>query len=206
MNPAPDRYRPSPAELLELVTGAPLAWIVSAGPDLCVTPLPLRPRVDPEGRLTALAGHFPGSSPHLAVLRAQPRALMLFTGPQAYISPSWMSERTWAPTWHSATAAFAVDVAFDDDPAVLRETLADLIDAQEAGRPKAWRLEETGERYARLAPNIHAFRAEIRETRAAFRLGQDEGPAEFAQILTGLRGEGREDMAGLMERFALARR
>jgi transcriptional regulator len=205
MNPAPERYRPSPAELLDLVTGAPLAWIVSAGPSFHVTPLPLRPRVDAEGRLTALAGHFPGSSPHLPVLRAQPRALMLFTGPQAYISPSWLGQRNWAPTWQSATAAFAVDVAFADDPAALRETLADLIDAQEAGRPSPWTLEELGERYAGLAPHIHAFRAEIRETRAAFRLGQDEAPLEFAQILAGLRGEGREDMAGLMERFARAR-
>ena len=43
-----------------------------------------------------------------------------------------------------------------------------------------------GARYAELAVRVVAFRATVRETHARFKLGQDEKPRAFAEIVEGL--------------------
>ena len=178
----------------------PLAWIVSAdGP--FATPLPLRPRLDGKGRLVGLLGHFARSNPHWERLRANPRGLALFMGPHAYVSPSWMSDRVQAPTWNYASAAFALEFEFIDDPDELRASLADLVDAMEAGRPDAWSVEEVEDRYAGLSQHIVGFRAAIIGSKATFKLGQEERDDVFGDIMAGLAAEGRGDLVSWMTTF-----
>jgi transcriptional regulator len=43
-----------------------------------------------------------------------------------------------------------------------------------------------GARYAQLAQYVIAFRATVREVHAAFKLGQDERPETFAEIVAGV--------------------
>jgi predicted FMN-binding regulatory protein PaiB len=176
------------ADVLRLVTEHPLAWVV-AGDGLSATPLPVRPLLDAGGRLTGLISHLARRNPQLEVMRATPRATLLFMGPQGYISPSWISRRTWGPTWNYASAAFDCSLEFFDDAEGLRALLDDLAGSLEAGRENAWSVEEMGPRYDQLSKAIVGFRATILDRRAVFKLGQDESDAEFAEILTGL-GEG----------------
>jgi transcriptional regulator len=198
MDPVPPPFRPAKDDqAFELVTNHPLAWVVTE--PLSALLLPVRPVTAPDGELTKLKGHFPRSSPMLRRLQEQPRALVLFTGPAAYISPSWLRNRAQAPTWASASVAFECEFAFDDTGASLRSNLADLVDAMEAGRPDPWTLDELGERYDRLAAGIIAFSADIVASREAFRLGQNEDAASFADILSGLSSEGNLDLVSMME-------
>lgn len=198
--PVPPPFRPrSEADVLALVTENPLAWVVSS--PLSALLLPLRPVTDASGKLTAFSGHFPRSSPLLKELMEQPQALILFNGPSAYISPSWMRNRTQAPTWASASASFRCEFAFTESPDELRSRLNDLVDAMELGRPNSWRLEEVGERYESLARRIIPFSASILSQRVAFRLGQNEDEETFEDVLTGLRADGEEAIVAMMEEF-----
>jgi len=124
-----DIFAPASAEqVLNLVLAHPLAWVVSHGATgFRATPLPLRPRVGADGRIEALEGHLPRANPHCELLRREPDALILFSGPQGYVSPSWVSDRTWAPTWNYAVVQFLVKVAFDEAPARLEAHLDDLL-------------------------------------------------------------------------------
>ena len=178
----------SEEQVLRLVLEHPLAWVVSRdGEGFRATPLPLRPRVA-GGRIAALEGHFPRAHPQCAALQRDGRALILFTGPQGYISPSWVSNRTWAPTWNYAVVQFIVDVAFDETPARLDAHLDDLVNAMERGRPGAWRVTEMGARYDTLKRRIIPFDATVVEQRARFKLGQDESDGVFADITNALAG------------------
>jgi transcriptional regulator len=75
----------------------------------------------------------------------------------------------------------------------------------EAGRPDAWAMAEMGERYARLAQGVTALRGRITATRATFKLGQDEAPKDFAQLLAGLAGGGEHELVAWMRDFAAPR-
>jgi predicted FMN-binding regulatory protein PaiB len=66
------------------------------------------------------------------------RALFLFQGPHAYISPSWISDRTWGPTWNYAVIRIEADVRFLPDRA--DEVLARLVRKMERGRERAWSI------------------------------------------------------------------
>lgn len=183
----------SDEQVLRLVLSHPLAWVVSldAG-EFRATPLPLRPRVGAAGRIEALEGHIARSNPHCAALQRDGRALLLFSGPQGYISPSWVSNRTWAPTWNYAVVQFLVTIAFDESPGRLDAHLDDLVTAMERGRPNAWHPSEMGGRYETLKRRIVPFEATVVEQRAKFKLGQDESDTVFADIAAAL-GQSKSD-------------
>jgi transcriptional regulator len=186
-------------QVLRLVLEHPLAWVVSQGADgLRASPLPLRPRVGGDGRIAALEGHIPRSNPQFAALQHDGRALLLFAGPQGYVSPSWVSNRTWAPTWNFAVVQFLVTIAFDETPARLDAHLHDLVEAMERGRPGAWHPSEMGARYETLKRMIVPFEAKVIEQRARFKLGQDERDAVFAEITEGLARSGADALVAWM--------
>jgi len=191
---------PSPAEVVRLIRENPLAWLVSgSGADFCATLLPLRPITDAEARVQMLLGHFARSNRHVELLKRDPHAAVLFLGPQGFISPSWMSDRTQAPTWNYASAQFRIEVQFCDESG-LDEILRDLIDAMEEGRPHAWNAAEMGERYRLLARRIIGFRARVLSSSAKFKLGQDERDDVFADICRALDAEDQQPLLEWMKR------
>ena len=186
----------SDKQVLRLVLEHPLAWVVSSdGGAFCARPLPLRPRVGADGRIEALEGHMARSNPLCAALQRDARALILFSGPHGYISPSWMANRTWAPTWNYVVVQFVVTVAFDETPARLDAHLHDLADAMERDRPAAWHPSDMGARYEKIKHMIVPFEARVVEQRARFKLGQDERDTVFAEITEAL---GRSDSDALL--------
>jgi transcriptional regulator len=203
MTERPDVFAPkSEEQVLRLVLQHPLAWVVSLEDErFRATPLPLRPRVGAGGRIEALEGHIGRSNPQCAALQRDPRAILLFSGPQGYISPSWISNRTWAPTWNYAIAQFLVTIAFDETPARLDAHLDDLVTAMERGRPKAWSPTEMGGRYDTLKKRIVPFDAKVVEQRAKFKLGQDERDEVFGEITAALDGSGSDSLLAWMREF-----
>lgn len=173
----------SSGDILDLIREHPLAWVVSSGTDsMTATPLPMLADTDDNGRIIRLVGHFARSNPHVPALMACPRALFLFQGPQGYASPSWVSDRTWAPTWNYAVVQIEADVQFRPDETDV--ALNRLVTAMELDRERAWSTAEMGPRFDQLKKGIIAFEAEVRAVRARFKLGQDEHPTVLAQILT----------------------
>lgn len=192
MDPVPPHFQVPHEEIVRLIGDHPLAWVVT--PDGQAQLFPVRPVLDARGALTELSGHFPRASGICRAVAYGGRASFLFQGPSAYVSSSWFVNRRLAPTWASMSVAIVADVTLRDDPAELRRSLTELVDAQEAGRARAWSLGEMGDRYDLLAARIVAFRASIAHVRAAFRLCQDEDDETFSQVVEALGLEGRGDI------------
>lgn len=187
-------------DLADLAATHPLAWLCSVGPSgLMATPLPLLLQRAADGRLLAVEGHLARTNPQVAALQAQPDALLLWMGVQGYVSPSWMADRTQAPTWNYASAQCRVHVRFDEGDVVPH--LRTLVDAHEAGRPDAWSMDEMGARLHLLAPRVIGFRAEVVQLQERYKLGQDERDDVFADILAGLDAGGPSVLAAWMRRF-----
>ncbi|MHB8530564.1 MAG: FMN-binding negative transcriptional regulator [Caulobacteraceae bacterium] len=203
--PQPSLAMSAPAataqEIARLILENPLAWIVSGeAAGARATPLPLRPRIAADGRIDALVGHFARSNPQVADLEREPRATILFLGPHAYISPSWLADRTQAPTWNYAAAKFSVALEWITGEAGLRALLGDLVAAVEKGRENPWRVEEMGERYDRLAGRIVGFVARVIAVEVKLKLGQDDRDDVFADASAALAREAREDVLDWMAR------
>ncbi|MFP6681483.1 MAG: FMN-binding negative transcriptional regulator, partial [Gammaproteobacteria bacterium] len=142
-------FQPKDAEGLgEFIRQQPLASLVSCiENDLEATQLPLLAELDPEGNVVELIGHMARSNRHVEMIEQNPRAIAIFLGAQGHISPSWMRDRTQAPTWNFETAHFIVDVSFVQTQDETAEAVARLLDAMEHGRPNRWHSSELGPRY-----------------------------------------------------------
>lgn len=189
----------APEDVARLIAAAPLAWLVSAEP-FAATPLPVTAVTGADGALVRLDGHFSRRNPHVDILRAAPRATFLFLGPNGYVSPSWMADRTQAPTWNFASLQVDARLRLIEDEAGILASLDGLIAVHEAGRPRAWSAAEMGERLNRLARGVVAFEAEVLALRPFFKLGQDDRDDVYADVLTALDAEGPADLAAWIRR------
>ncbi len=185
------------ADVRALVEGYPLAWVCGgAVAALETSQLPLIGVFDDAGRLVELIGHLMRSNPLHAALSDDPRATILFSGPQTYVSPEHARRRNWAPTWNYAQLTVGAEIAFDGD--LTEYALKVLIDAMEAGRAAPWGVEELGPRYYGMLERIIGFRARVTSVSGKFKLGQDEDDATLGAILDTL-PDG--DMTAWMRRF-----
>jgi transcriptional regulator len=190
------------ADVVRFISAHPLAFVVAnGGAPADITLLPLRPERVTDGRIETLTGHYPRNNPQVAQLHADPRATLLFLGPNGYISPSWFSDRTQAPTWNYASANLDVRIEFLDTPQDLDRIVRDLVDAMEAGRQRAWRVEDMHARYRLLLQQIIPFRATVVDIRAKFKLGQDERDDTWPEILRGVAAGGNDALLQMMRDF-----
>jgi transcriptional regulator len=180
-------------DVRDLIAQYPLAWVVAVGA-ADGSLLPLLGEYDAEGRLVALIGHLARRNPLHARLVAAPAATILFTGPQAYISPDHAERRDWGPTWNYAQLVVEAEVTFEPDNSV--RALDKLVQAMEQDR---WTHEELGTRFDGMAAAIIAFRARVTRLSGRFKLGQDEPRSVFAAIV---RNHPDAALVHWMERFA----
>ncbi|HET6525673.1 FMN-binding negative transcriptional regulator [Sphingopyxis sp.] len=166
------------ADVSQLISDYPLAWLVSR--DFHASPLPLLAETGANGSVTALFGHCGRRNPLVADFRADPRGLVLFTGPEAYVPTTLLSKPDWAPTWNYAVLRFTVEIEFVEDET--KDAIERLVARMEDG---AWSTASLGARYEKMLDQIIAFRAHVRSAEHRFKLGQDESAGGFAEIVAG---------------------
>lgn len=169
------------ADVQALIADYPLASVVASARPAVTSLLPLIGEYDAGGRLVTLIGHLARSNPLHGALAADPRAVLLFRGPQGYVSPEHAGRRDWGPTWNYAELVIEAEVRFDD--ALTEEALDVLIEAMERGRAAPWRSSELGPRYIGMRERIIGFRAHVTGVSGRFKLGQDERPETLRSIL-----------------------
>lgn len=180
-----------------LITLYPLAWVCSIGDAAAeASQLPLIGEYDGDGRLVSLIGHLGRANPLCDRLCVDRRALLLFSGPGAYVSPEHAGERDWAPTWNYANLRITADVIVD--AALTAEALDILVAAMEEGRPAPWTRDEIAHRYAGMARAIIGFRATVTAIAGRFKFGQDESDPVYRTILDRLPAP---DVADWMRHF-----
>lgn len=167
----------APADIAALIASHPLAWVISR--DFDATPLPLLAECDGQGRLVTLVGHYAQRNPQVAAFEEDPHALILFNGPQGYVSPTLVSNPLWGATWNYATIRVLAEIAFvpSETDTALRQLAAHLEPQN------GWQVDAMGDRYERMMDYIVAFRATVTSCEAVFKLGQDEAKGTFEEIV-----------------------
>lgn len=169
-------------DVAELIREYPLAWLCPRqGPADAATLLPLLPDLDAAGRLIGLVGHMSRRNPLVAALEAEADALILFTGPQGYVSPACVSDPAWAPTWNYAQARIEARIRFQ--PEATAAAVDRLVGAMDHEDQTGWTADNVGARHGDMMQRIIAFTADVQAVHGRFKLGQDEAPETLAEIL-----------------------
>ncbi|MEX1168456.1 MAG: FMN-binding negative transcriptional regulator [Hydrogenophaga sp.] len=188
----------------ELMRAHPLAQLISVGDDGLpfVTPLPLHV-VEEEGGLTLL-GHVARPNPHSKILRERPRALVVFQGPQAYMTPRVYPDLVRVPTWsylavHATVQASLID-AFDDKDRLLKH----LIHDHDPAYAEQWR--GLGEEYQHKMMNgIVAFELRVTDLQCKVKLNQHRPESHAAMHAAYAAGNPDERaLARWMQRLGMA--
>lgn len=149
-----------------------------------------------------LTGHWARANPQWRDIEGQ-RALFIFHGPHAYISPRWYLEpEKNVPTWNYAVAHVYGRVRVIHDTGELERIVTALARQYEAGAEKPWRFEDTGEGGRARLKAIVGFELAAEEIQVKLKLSQNHVAGNVRGAVEGLRSqnsEGSAEVADWME-------
>ena len=201
-NPAPFAVA-EPEEADRLLAQARLGILTTNGPQgLFATHLPFI--FDPTAR--RLRGHMARANPHRSLVAEETEALVVFQGPQAYVSPNWYPSKALdgrqVPTWNYEAVHVRGMLTWYDDPDLLRANVRALSDRFEAGRPQPWSIADAPDDYVTaLLRGIVGVDVAVEQVTAKRKLSQNKGEADRVGVIVGLEAAGdpgAADVAALM--------
>ena len=166
----------------------PFVSLVTASPTIRITHIPVL--IDRKaGPYGTIYGHIARNNPQNATFDGHQPAVIVFQGPNSYITPSWYSKLEVVPTWNFAVVHAGGTLKPVTDPKALHEFLAKLIAAFENryARTSTYDFSKLPDAY--VYPMIGAiigFEMQIETLEGKFKLGQERSDADKAGILKGL--------------------
>ena len=169
---------------------ATLVTDISARLDATHVPVVLDPD---RGPLGTLRFHLARLNPTCEALERGCEILMIFVGPNTYVSPDWYAAENLVPTWNYAVV-HAYGVARRMDGTELRRLLDDLSASQESRLPKKpWTVDKLPEALVeKMCTAIVGFELPIAELQGKWKLNQNRGAADRAGVIEALEKLGGE--------------
>ena len=124
------------------------------------------------GPLGTLIGHMARANPQWQA--TNPNVLVVFSGPHAYISPSWYQAENVVPTWnYVAVHVYGTLHVIGEGEATLK-ILRDLVALHEKSMPEPWGFRDDDKFLNRLAQSVVAFQIEITRIEGKWKLSQNQ--------------------------------
>ncbi|WP_284616368.1 FMN-binding negative transcriptional regulator [Aquabacterium humicola] len=195
--------------LHELIAAHPLGLLVRHGPGGLVAdtvPWLLEAGDTPAG---TLVGHVARANPLWKELATGDEVLVVFQGPQAYVSPGWYPSKAEhgkvVPTWNYAMVQARGRVTIQDDRAAVLDIVQRLSARHEGGRVRPWSVDEAPPEFIdTLLRAIVGVRITIDALVGKFKLSQNRPAADRAGVRDGLIADGggeRRAMVDWMQRL-----
>jgi transcriptional regulator len=204
----PEQFRVDDvAALHALMRARPFATLVSAGAGgLMATHLPTVLKDD--GAYGTIECHVARANPHWRDFAAGAEALLIFQGPEGYITPNWYPSKAEhgkvVPTWNYAVVHAHGRAQAMDDVAWLRRHVGELTAQQEAGEAKPWAVTDAPDSFiAGMARAIVGIRLPIARLEGKWKMSQNREMKDREGVVAGLRrrAEGDdEEIAALVAR------
>lgn len=168
-----------PQTLAEFIGQHSFATLVSrCNGDLFATHLPLLYETE-DGRHGNLLGHVARANPQWRELAGQ-EVLAIFSGPHAYVSPTWYGAANMVPTWNYQAVHVYGQCELVEDETALVQLLRRTAGKYEQNLPEPWSFAPQDPLVARLLQGIVGFRITISRIEGKWKLGQNHS-AEVRQ-------------------------
>jgi transcriptional regulator len=153
------------------------------------------------GRHGTLVGHMARANPQWREAGGQ-TALAIFSGPHAYISPTWYEADQVVPTWnYTAVHAYGRFQVIEGEEALL-EIVQETVRVYERTMPRPWSFEGSGTFLKRLLAQIVGFRIEVEKIEGNWKLNQNHSVERRKKVVRALQQQGHENaqaIAALMQ-------
>lgn len=204
----PRKFREDRVEVLHaamLEIGA--AAIVSQGPDGPIAthaPIEIDPEPAPWGTIRC---HFARPNPHADTVAAGGELLLIFQGPQGYVTPNWYPSKRETgkvvPTWnYVAIHAYGTAATFEDVES-LRAHLGALTNRFEASSAVPWKVDDAPADFIDgMCRAIIGVEIRLTRIEGKWKLSQNRPLHDRLGVINGLRAQGgdtNEKMAALAE-------
>ena len=200
----PAHFEETRPELLhDLVAQHPLGLLITlADAGLQANPIPFLLDVGSNGGPSVLRGHVARANPVWRDARTDVAALVVFQGPQAYVSPSFYPSKAEhgkvVPSWNYITVQARGTLRAIDDPTWVRGLVTRLTERHEAPRPQPWALSDApGDYIATMLRAIVGIEIELTALTGKWKVSQNRSTADRHGVAEGLREQvaGRSDSA-----------
>ena len=192
-----------PAHALAVMREQPFAQLISTDDEgfPYVTPIPLHAIEENDG--LTLLGHVARPNPHAGHLRARPQALVVFQGPQAYMSPRVYPDLVRVPTWSYVAVHARVSVRFIESFEDKDRLLKHLIHDHDPAYAAQWRALPEDYQH-KMMNGIHAFELRVTSLQTKLKLNQHRPEAHGGMLAAYERGNDHEQaLAAWMRRLGL---
>jgi transcriptional regulator len=194
----PSHFREERLDVIHaLIRRHSLATLVTMGPDGLTAnhiPMLLDPAPAPYG---TLRGHVARANPVWRETDMGLAALAIFSGPEAYISPSWYEAKRETgrvvPTWNYAAVHAYGRPEFFHDPERLRELVRTLTDVNEAQFEHPWSITDAPADYVdSLLNSIVGIEIRIERVEGKWKMSQNRSDADRRTVVAALETAGSE--------------
>jgi transcriptional regulator len=190
-----------------LMRARPFATLVSVGSlGLYATHLPTVLKAN--GSSGTIECHLARANPHWRDLSAGNEALMIFQGPEGYITPNWYATKAQSgkvvPTWNYAVVHAYGRPQVMNDADWLRRHVGELTAQQEKNEAKPWAVSDAPGRYVEvMLRGIVGFRFAVTRLEGKWKMSQNRELSDRAGVVKGLgqRAAGDDlEIAAIVER------
>lgn len=178
-----------------LIAAHPLGLLITSGPGgLQANPVPFLIDAEASERGT-LRAHLARADPQIAELAAVSDCLVVFQGPQHYISPAlYPTKRETGkvvPTWNYITVHAWGTPRVIDDAGWLRQQIDDLTRHKEHAQPAPWHVSDAPDIYIDAQiKGIVGVEIPIARIEGKWKVSQNRNAADQQGVAAGLRGLG----------------
>ncbi|MCX7157353.1 MAG: FMN-binding negative transcriptional regulator [Rhodocyclales bacterium] len=203
----PAQFEENRSEVLRaLMSEHPFATLVAHGGDGLTAnhlPLHLEPAIGPFG---ALQGHVARAN-SLWQKAADTDVLVIFHGPQTYVTPSWYETKREhgkaVPTWNYVVVHARGQLRAIDDPVWVRQQLETLVNRHEGSFAEPWQIDDAPPDYIdKMLAAIVGIEIVLTDLKGKWKISQNQPAVNRVGVVAGLREQGTADalaMADLVE-------
>lgn len=200
--------QPSIEAMHALVRSYPLGTLITLGAQgLCANHIPMH-LSDKPAPYGLLSGHVPRANPVWHEASPDVEVMVIFQGPNAYITPSWYATKKETgkvvPTWNYTVVHAHGHLRVIDDAQWLRAHLETITHQQEASLANPWAVSDAPSDFTeKLFSHLVGIEITISKLFGKWKVSQNRPARDQAGVVAGLRSAGVADasqMARLIER------
>jgi transcriptional regulator len=120
-------------------------------------------------------------------------AMAIFSGPHAYVSPTWYEAENVVPTWNYTAAHAYGKLEVVEDNGTLLQIVEEMVRVYELAMPRPWTFNPASTFVKRMLAQIVGFRMEIEKIEGKWKLNQNHPTERRKKVVQALREQGGEN-------------